>query len=279
MPNVLEVLHQAEMMLGRCAVDSPRLSAQILLAKVLGISRLDLLLAPSQKVTPHQLETFDQLIARRSRGEPVAYLVGHKEFYGLDFSVDHRVLIPRPETEEMVEHIQKTLDPALSFVFADVGTGSGVLAVTLAHLFPRARGVAVDIDAGALAVARHNARKNRVLDRLQMVRGDLAAPFSSSCLDVLVTNPPYVTEAEYDRLSPEVARFEPRKALVAGPQGMDCLRCIERQARTVLRPGGVLWAEMGWKQGDMVRKLFASWMTCTVLRDLGGRERFVHAIR
>lgn len=279
MPNVLEVLHQAEMMLGRCAVDSPRLSAQILLAKVLGISRLDLLLEPLQEVSSHQRKVFDRLVTRRSRGEPVAYLVGHKEFYGLDFSVDHRVLIPRPETEELVEHLLTTLDPDAAFVFADVGTGSGVLAVTLAHLFPRARGVAVDIDAGALAVARHNARKNKVLDRLLLVRADLATPFVPAGLDVLVTNPPYVTEAEYAQLSPEVAMFEPQKALVAGPDGMDCLRRIEAQGRAALRPGGVLWAEMGWKQGGLVSRLFGNWAECTVYRDLGGRDRFVRAIR
>ncbi|GAU08390.1 peptide chain release factor N(5)-glutamine methyltransferase [Desulfoplanes formicivorans] len=278
MPHVLEILRQAEALLAHHAVDSPRLSAQILLAKVLGLSRLDLMLEPLQEVSSLQRKVFDRLVTRRSRGEPVAYLVGHKEFYGLDFMVDHRVLIPRPETEELVEHLHTTLDPDAAFVFADVGTGSGALAVTLAHLFPRARGVAVDIDAGALDVARHNARKHGVLERLMMVRGDLATSLLPLSLDLVVTNPPYVSDAEYADLSREVAEFEPQKALVAGPDGMDCLRRIEAQARTVLKPQGSLWAEMGWKQGGLVSRLFGNWAECTVYKDLGGRDRFVHAI-
>ncbi len=279
MPTVLEIQRQAEIILARHGVDSPRLSAQILLAKVLGISRLDLLLGPERDVTADLCRVFDALIARRGLGEPVAYLVGNKEFYGLDFQVDSQVLIPRPETEEMIEHVSRQWDADRALVFADLGTGSGVLAVTLAHLFPRAAGFAVDIEPGALLVARANARRHGVLDRVTLVRADFLTPFPPSCLDLVISNPPYVTEAEYQDLSFEVAGYEPRQALVAGKDGLDCFRAIEGQARAVLRPGGSLWAEMGWLQGGQVRELFAAWSSCRIVRDLGGRDRFVHAVR
>jgi release factor glutamine methyltransferase len=277
MPNVLEILRQAETLLFKNNVDSPRLSAQILLAKVLGISRLELLLDPSRSVEQRDRQAFDLLLDRRAAKEPVAYLVGSKEFYGLDFQVDRRVLIPRPETEEMIEHVCKEFDTRSHFVFADLGTGSGVLAVTLAHLFPQAGGVAVDIASGALQVARLNALRHGVAGRLLMIQGDFLTPFPPSCLDLVVSNPPYVTEEEYAALSTEVAGFEPQRALVAGKEGLDCLRPIEIEARKTLKPGGTLWAEIGWMQGELVRKFFENWSTCQIVKDLGGRDRFVHA--
>jgi release factor glutamine methyltransferase len=144
-------------------------------------------------------------------------------------------------------------------------------------MLPLARGVAVDIEPGALEIARANALRHGVADRLLMVRGDFLTPFSRSCLDLVVSNPPYVTEAEYAALSPEVAGFEPRLALVAGKDGLDCLRVIEREARRVLRPGGNLWAEIGWMQGKESSELFADWSACRIVKDLGSRDRFVHA--
>jgi release factor glutamine methyltransferase len=277
MSTVLELLRQAETLLSHHRVDAPRLSAQILLAKVLGISRLDLLLDPTRHVDLRERQAFDVLLERRASGEPVAYLVGSKEFYGLEFQVDSRVLIPRPETEELVEHICREFRATDRLLFADLGTGSGILAVTLAHMLPLARGVAVDIEPGALEIARANALRHGVADRLLMVRGDFLTPFSRSCLDLVVSNPPYVTEAEYAALSPEVAGFEPRLALVAGKDGLDCLRVIEREARRVLRPGGNLWAEIGWMQGKESSELFADWSACRIVKDLGSRDRFVHA--
>jgi release factor glutamine methyltransferase len=277
MSTVLEILYQAERLLAKHDVDSPRLSAQILLAKVLGVSRLDLMLGSSGTVPTRACQAFNDLIERRATHEPVAYLVGSKEFYGLDFQVDSRVLIPRPETEELVEHVCREFATTDSLAFADLGTGSGILAVTLTHLFPQARCVAVDIESGALEIARSNAFRHGVASRLLMVQADFLTPFTSSCLDFVVSNPPYVTEAEYAVLSSDVAGFEPRRALVGGRDGLDCLRSIEGEARRVLKPGGTLWAEIGWMQGERVGKLFENWSACRIVKDLGGRDRFVHA--
>jgi release factor glutamine methyltransferase len=277
MPTVLEILSQAERLLAKHTVDSPRLSAQILLAKALGVSRLDLMLDPSRSVPPGACRAFNDLLERRATHEPVAYLVGSKEFYGLDFQVDSRVLIPRPETEELVDHVCREFATTDSLTFADLGTGSGILAVTLAHLFPRARCVAVDIESGALELARSNGCIHGVAGRLLMVQADFLTPFTASCLDLVVSNPPYVTEREYAELSPDVAGFEPQRALVGGRDGLDCLRSIEIEARRVLKPGGVLWAEIGWMQGEPAEKLFANWSACQIVKDLGERDRFVHA--
>ncbi len=279
MCRALHVLHKAELLLEDKGIDSPRLSAQLLLAHVLDLSRLDLLLAMDTQVSPDQLRRFEALIKRRRAGEPVAYLLGTKEFFGLDFSVDSHVLIPRPETEEMIEHLQELFPADASFVFADLGTGSGVLAVTLATLFPRSRGLAVDISSSALDVARANACAHAVTSRLLFLHADFLAPFRSGTLDLIVTNPPYVTENEYAALSHEVAAFEPRQALVSGPQGLECLQAIESRARTVLKSGGILLAEIGWLQGADAQELFHSWAHTAILQDLSGRDRILSAVR
>ena len=279
MSQALHVLQKAESLLQDAGIDSPRLSAQLLLAHVLTLSRLDLLLAMDTIVPPDRLRVFDDLIERRRLGEPVAYLLGTKEFFGLDFSVDASVLIPRPETEEMIEHLQGIFSPDASFVFADLGTGSGVLAVTLATLFPRSSGLAVDISSAALGVARANAGAHNTSPRLLCMQADFLTPFRSASLDLIVTNPPYVTEEEYAALSHEVAGFEPRQALVSGPQGLECLQAIESCARTVLKPGGVFLAEIGWLQGADARALFGSWAQCSIVKDLSGKDRIVSAVR
>ena len=279
MPSVIQILQQAESLLLERRVDSPRLSAQLLLANVLHLSRLDLLFAKDQILSSAQVQSFNCLLDRRLTGEPVAYLLGTKEFFGLSFSVDSRVLIPRPETEEMIEHLQKLFATDTSFSFADLGTGSGALAVTIASLFPRSRGLAIDISLEALDVARTNALQHNAASRLLFVNADFLAPFKSETLDLIVTNPPYVTEDEYAALSHEVAGFEPRLALVSGPKGLECLQSIERCARMVLKPGGRFFAEIGYLQGPDARELFCSWSACTVLRDLSGKERIVSAVK
>ncbi len=287
MPSVLEILCEAEVFLSQHSIDSPRLSAQILLARVLGISRLDVLLEPSRHLTPKQEERFSALLHRRAKGEPVAYLVGSKEFYGLDFQVDNRVLIPRPETEEMMEIILRDVETQLGpngvrdepLLFADIGTGSGVLAVTLAYHCPHAQGFAVDVESDALEVARSNACGHGVDKRVCLVHGDFLTSFPKACLDLIVTNPPYVSEAEYKTLSHEVAGYEPRTALVGGQDGLDCFRAIEEQAYKVVKPGGILWAEMGWLQGEAVQELFGNWQHCQIRKDLAGKDRFVRAVR
>ena len=200
-------------------------------------------------------------IERRTRREPVAYIVGVQEFWNRDFAVSPAVLIPRPETELIIEE-------ALSMVFgavADIGTGSGCLAVTLAAEFPRSRVVATDISAGALAVARANAARHGVAERIDFREtrylDGIAGPF-----DLIVSNPPYVTDEEYANLAPEVRDAEPRSALTAGADGLDDIRQVLRCTATKLAPGGMLLMEIGHNQGGTVTELIASQGLLTLLR-------------
>lgn len=196
---------------------------------------------------------YDAVIERRTRREPVAYITGAQEFWGRDFAVSPAVLIPRPETELIIEE-------AMSMAFAtvaDIGTGSGCLAVTIAAEFPRARIVATDISAPALAVARTNALRYAAADRIEFREtrylDGIAGPF-----DVIVSNPPYVTESEYEGLAPEVREAEPRSALTAGADGLDDIRQVLQSAATMLAPGGRLLMEIGHQQAEALTALVAA---------------------
>ena len=221
--------------------------------------------------------SYEAAIERRTRREPVAYITGAQEFWSRDFAVSPAVLIPRPETELIIEE-------AISMAFAtvaDIGTGSGCLAVTIAAEFPRARVVATDISGPALAVARTNARRYRVADRIEFKEtrylDGIAGPF-----DLIVSNPPYVTNDEYATLAPEVRDFEPRTALTAGPDGLDDVRAVLACAVEKLDRGGMLLMEIGYGQAEAVRSLIVGTPAMTLTRissDLQAIPRIVIAQR
>ena len=221
--------------------------------------------------------SYEAAIERRTRREPVAYITGAQEFWSRDFAVSPAVLIPRPETELIIEE-------AISMAFAtvaDIGTGSGCLAVTIAAEFPRARVVATDISGPALAVARTNARRYRVADRIEFKEtrylDGIAGPF-----DLIVSNPPYVTNDEYATLAPEVRDFEPRTALTAGPDGLDDVRAVLACAVEKLDRGGMLLMEIGYGQAQAVRSLILGTPAMTLIRissDLQAIPRIVIAQR
>lgn len=281
--TIRSVLAKAEEWLSARAVDGPRLSAQLLLAHALKKDRLALLLDADRPLSEAELAPFRDLVRRRGAGEPVAYILGEWEFYGLPFAVCPDVLVPRPETEGIVDAARAAFPADASLVFADLGTGSGCLAVALADQFPGARGTAVDISEKALAVARANAARNGVAGRVAFLRADFAdlAGLEAGTCDLVVSNPPYVTEAEYAGLSREVAGFEPRGALVSGADGLNAVRALLPQARRLLRPGGLLLVEIGYQQGEAARALTeaAGFSEVRVLRDLAGHQRIVKASR
>ena len=276
-------LAAAEAVLRAADVDSPRLSAQLMAACSLGVERQDLLLRLDNPLTAEESARLEALTARRAGGEPAAYILGTREFYGLDFAVSPSVLIPRPETELVVEEALRLFPPDSPVRFADLGTGSGALAVTLAALRPAWRGLALDRSADALAVARANAAAHGVLPRLLTVRADFAAlPAPLSGFDLVVSNPPYVSEAEWEGLSREVASFEPRCALVAGATGLEAAAVLTPAAAKALRPGGVLLMEIGAGQGEAAQALLrdqGAWRRVQVLPDLAGRDRVAAAER
>ncbi len=276
-PTVRDILTKSEDYLAGKGVDSPRLSAQMLLAHVLGLERLGLFLDMDRPLSEAELARCRELVARRGKGEPAAYLVGEREFYGLSFRVTPDVLIPRPETECVVERVEARFPRDGLERFADLGTGSGCLAVTLAMRFPGWSGVAVDVSPAALGVARENARRHGVSERIEFVVGDFSVLSGrGERFGCLVSNPPYVSRAEYASLSPEVSRYEPVSALVPHPRGEtggECFPVLAQVARECLSPGGVFLMEMGWTQADAARRAFAAFDHVEVIKDLAGLDR------
>lgn len=277
--NIQDVLKECESRLS--GVDSPRLSAELLAAHALGCSRLSLNLERDRVLTDVEYAAFDALVARREAGEPVAYILGSKEFYGLDFTVSSAVLIPRPETEHIVEAVEGGFSKDQPFRFADLGTGSGILAVTIAVLFPNARGVAVDLSPEALAMAQTNARAHNVSDRLEFVLADFTRQTVEGPFDLVVSNPPYVSEPEFAAASHEVTGFEPTTALVSGSDGLDHIRAMLPGVSAMLKPGGRLFMEIGYDQAKMVIDIvvdnYPGFEEVGVQKDLSGLDRVVCA--
>lgn len=250
-----------------------RLEAQILAAHALGVNRAWLVAHGRDRLTGAQAEAIAALIARRMAGEPVAYILGRREFYGLEFSVTPDVLIPRPETETLVEAALARLDDHRPWRVLDLGTGSGVIALTLAHHRPRAEITAVDRCPAALALARRNALALG-LERVRLTQADWYPEGSVINFDMIVANPPYVAEGD-PHLAQGDLRFEPRHALAAGPDGLDAIRAIVAHAPCYLRPGGWLLLEHGYDQAAACRALLtaAGFGALFTLEDLSGRPR------
>lgn len=228
----------------------PPREAVLLLAELLGWSEARVRARTDEAAGPELRERFHSLLARRETGEPFAYLFERKEFFGREFAVDRRVLVPRPETEHLIEKaLGLALPPAPRVV--DVGTGSGAIAVTLAAELPAARVLATDLSLGALEVAKANARRHAEAGRLLFVHTDLLAGVELGQVDLLVSNPPYVDPAEAERLSPEVVAFEPHLALFAEDGGRGAIVRLLEQARG-LRPGTPILLEIGYDQTDFV---------------------------
>lgn len=264
-------------------VESARLEAQILLAHVMGCPRIELVARSHDEPTEAERARFKELINRRVEGWPVAYLVGRREFYLLAFEVSPAVLIPRPDTETLVLEALNRLKGQPSPAVLDLGTGSGCIAVSLAHQCPGARVTAVDISPDALAVARRNAEQHGVADRVAFLGGDLFAPLpAGATFDLIVSNPPYIAPGELAGLAPEVRDHEPRVALDGGPDGLAFYRRIAADAGRFLKPGGLLLVEVGWTQEPAVRTIFEGRPELTAgpsVKDRAGRPRVVAATR
>lgn len=263
--------------------EAPATVAALLLCHVLGIDKVALVAHSEEEVPADAERRLEALLARRLAGEPAAYLLGRREFYGRDFFVDSGTLIPRPETEHLVEAALEFFGDRRDVRFLDLGTGSGCIAVTLAAERPTWRGAAVDISSAALKTARKNAEANGAADAVTFVEADFTGPLPFACgsFDLVVSNPPYISEEEYAGLDPGVRNFEPRSALVPGPSGLEHPRAVEAAARALLKEGGLLLMEHGCLQGDACRALCsdAYWKDMRTGRDLAGKDRFLFAVR
>lgn len=257
-------------------VATPRLDAEVLLSHILGRDRLYLYLNYDQPLEPAELAAFREAVKQRALRVPVAYITGHKEFMGLDFIVTSDVLVPRPDTEVLVEAALARLAGVSTPVVLDLGTGSGAIIVSLLHRLQAATGVGVDISPGALAVARANAQKHGVAARLALKQGDLFAPVAGQAFDAIVANPPYIPDGDIAGLEPEV-RHEPRTALAGGADGLDFYRRIVAGAPGHLKDGAFLAVEVGCGQAAAVAGLAAvsGLGVEAVIRDYAGIERVV----
>ena len=251
--------------------------AALLLQFTLGCTRAELLAHPQRSLTPEEQQRYRALLAERLRGAPIQYILGEQEFFGLPFFVTPAVLIPRPETEHLVESALHHLRAHPAPRIVDVGTGSGAIAVALAHALPQAHVTAIDISPAALSVARRNAERNAVATRIRWVEGDLLTPLLQERFDAVVSNPPYIAEAERATLPREVREHEPAQALFAGATGLEVYARLLPQARTVLVPSGWLFAEIGAGQRDGVAALLPGWRKVEFLPDLQGIPRVVCA--
>ncbi len=270
--------------LAQAGIDNARLDAQVLLCFAMHIERSFLYAHPEHLVSPEQEQAYLLLIERRRQHEPIAYITGHKEFYGLDFNVDARVLIPRPETELLVEvaltSISRRLHAGQVPIVADIGTGSGAIAVTIAVAEPQLPYIyACDISADALKVAHTNATHLQVEQRIRFLQGDLVAPLPEA-VDLLLANLPYVGTDEMASMAEDVLAYEPHQALFSGPDGRILLQrfCTDVRRFGTLNIGGEIILEIGYQQGDVVAQLIRElWPQANVIvrKDYAGFDRLI----
>jgi release factor glutamine methyltransferase len=255
----------------RAVTDAPRLEAEVLLSHILAIPRTTLLTHPEQPLSAEQFWHYFECIHQRASGYPLPYITGSAEFYGLTFGVTPEVLIPRPDTEILVE---LAIERAPSTV-VDVGTGSGCIAITLAVHLPDAQITAIEVSPAALVIAQDNAERHGVADRVQLMGGDVFSP-RPGLVDIIVSNPPYVLSSEIPTLPVSVRDHEPQVALDGGMDGLTIIRQLVNQAPAVLHPGGSLLVEIGANQGDAASRLARTVFPDADIQihpDLAGRDR------
>ncbi|MFY9950727.1 MAG: peptide chain release factor N(5)-glutamine methyltransferase [Candidatus Sulfotelmatobacter sp.] len=263
-------------------VPSPRMNAEILLMFTLACDRSYLYAHPERKLTAEEGARYDAALAERIRGLPAQYITGHQEFWGLDFIVTAAVLIPRPETEHVVETVlelaaERSRASVPAVRLADIGTGSGCIAVALAHELTHSEVYATDISPAALDIAGINAARHQLEKRIQFRETDLLSGFDENSFDFVISNPPYVGESEEDTVQLEVRKFEPRNAVFAGPTGLEIIARLIPQARLALRPNGWLVMEISGTIVDGVKNLLQEWRDLRVIEDLQGIARVIAA--
>jgi release factor glutamine methyltransferase len=267
-------------------VGSPRLNAETLLMFTLGCDRAYLYGHPERALAAAEQGRFSEAIAQRARGIPAQYITGHQEFWGMDFIVSPAVLIPRPETEHVIETVLRLVrhgggasSPGFSSWIVDVGTGSGCIALALAKELPNAEIHATDISPPALEIAHANASRHQLDGRIYFHRTDLLAGLASNSFDCVVSNPPYVGELEEDHVQLEVRKFEPRGAVFAGPTGLEVIDRLIPQAQAVLKPDGWLIMEISGTIAAGVERLLSGWNGVQITKDLQGIARVVSGQR
>ncbi len=268
-------------------IDAPRLDAELLLAKVLGLPRIQLYVQFDRLLAEEELSDFKALLQRRAQREPLTYILGEKEFYSLPFKITPSVLIPRPETEGIVEvglvHLSTLNVPTPRIL--DLATGSGCILISLLKNFPSARGIGVDLSHAALEIAALNAKILGVAESLQWFQHDLSQVWPESLrgpFDLMTANLPYVSETEYLQLQPEIQNYEPRDALVPGPTGLEAFEWVLPQVPLRLAPRGLALLEVGFNQGEALLQVARQCLKdfqVEVQKDLAGQDRYLYLRR
>lgn len=281
--TVLEGIQKSAEFLAKKGVESPRLQSELLLAHVLKLPRMKLYLNFERELTDTETDSYRELIKRRSLREPLQHIVGSTSFCGLEIAVNRKVLVPRPETEILAEMGWKWLgqmeNPNVgSGTALDFGTGSGCIAIALAAKCPTAKIIAIDASPEALEVARQNAARNGVADRIEFFEADGFKTLTAA-FHLIISNPPYIPSAEIETLEPEVRDHDPRSALDGGPDGLDFYRRFAAEARAFLKPDGRIMLEFGDGQAYAIRKLFEeqNWIVEAVHADYNQRQRILIA--
>jgi release factor glutamine methyltransferase len=278
--SIGELLDWTAKFLSQKESESPRLDAEVLLAHTLGCKRIELYTRYTEPATPEQRQQYRELIGKRIEGCPVAYLVGRKEFFSLALDVTPAVLIPRPDSEHVVMECLRLAKEIAEPGILDVGTGSGNLAVAVAHRHKTAQLTATDISADALAVAKRNAEKHAVAARVECLQGDLFAPVAGRRFDLIVSNPPYIPRDEIAKLAAGVRDFEPRQALDGGSDGFAVFDRLAGEAGNYLKPGGYLIVEIGAPQEKRARQKIeaqGTWELAATVHDHSGHPRVLVA--
>lgn len=261
---------------GEKGLESPKLDAELLLGHTLGLRRVELYMQWDRPLNPDELAAFRALIKRRVAREPVAYLTGERAFWALDFKCDSRALIPRPDTEILVERVLELVEVGGTPSVLDVGCGTGCIGLTLAHEIPGAQVTLVDLSDGAVELTRENAAKHELHERVEVLKSDLMAA-APGPWDLVVSNPPYIATNEENLMDEDVLKYEPKSALFAGADGLDLIRPLAKQAFSGLNAGGWFLVEIGFSQGPKVVEILGSagFMDVAIRKDYSGHDRVV----
>lgn len=279
MSDIRQLLNEASTVLEKAGIAEPQLEARSLLGFAIGADRTYLLTNPHTEVSSDKESRFREILALRCARVPFQHITGVQEFYGLDFRVTSDVLIPRPETEILVEAACDFLKEKETPTFAEVGVGSGCISVSILHNVPTATAIGLEISEAAIEIASENAMRHGVLSRLELRQSDVFSALTVERFDLIVSNPPYIPAEDFDGLQPEVRDFDPRNALTDEGDGLSVIRKIVEHSQRFLNANGALLMEIGFGQSDAVRAMFHSdaWSSVDVLDDLQSIPRTVFA--
>lgn len=277
--NISETLQRATEILEQNRIAEPRREANSLLSFALGKDKTFLIVHLEYELSENERVTFQKILDRRAKREPLQYIRGEQEFYGLDFMLTPDVLIPRPETELLVEAAIEILKTKENPRFGEIGTGSGCILISILHEIKNAMAIGADISENALEVTKINAEKNAVADRLKIIKSDVFENFGNEKFDLIVSNPPYISIEDFENLQSEVKNFEPKNALTDGGNGLSIIEKIISDAPEFLKPGCFLLMEIGFDQSEQVEEMFdlQIWWSVEFLQDLQGIRRTVKA--